>query len=173
VKLLAAAILCLSLAQVNIQGVPDLRTQREVKAQIEIQAPVDLVWTILVEFPTYEIWNPYIYPVTGELHTGRLLDVTLHAGDRLLRYEPVVLTVLPKHEVSWGGRIPGGVFERVQIFTLTELTPARVRLTSRERFQGLLLPLYGRGPEDAQRGLEMMNRALRNRAELLNYSTKR
>jgi hypothetical protein len=38
----------------------------------------------------------------------------------LLR-EPVVLTVLPKREVSWGGRISGGVFERVQIFTLTEL----------------------------------------------------
>lgn len=172
-KLLAAAIVCLILAQVDFKGLPDLSTHREVEAQIEIQASADLVWTILVEFPTYEIWNPYIYPVKGELEPGRLLDVTLHAGDRLVRYEPAVLTVLPKREVSWGGRIPGGAFERVQIFTLTELTPSRVRLTARERFQGFLLPLYGGVAEDARRGLDMMNRALRNRAELLNYSPKR
>jgi hypothetical protein len=172
-KLLAAAIMCLSLAQVEIHGVPDLSTHREVQAQIEIQAPADLVWTILVEFPTYEIWNPYIYPIKGELHPGRTLDVTLHGGDRPFRYEPVVLTVLQKREVSWGGQTLGGVLERVQIFTLTELTPARVRLTSRERFRGLLLPLYGQVPEDARRGLEMMNRALRNRAELLIYTPKR
>ena len=171
-KLLAAAVIFLSLAQVDIHG-PDFRTQHDVQAQIEIQAPVDLVWSILVEFPAYDIWNPYVYPIKGELRPGGLLDVTLHEGEGSLRYEPVVLTLLPKREVSWGGRIPGGVLERVQIFTLTVLAPARVRLTSRERFQGFVLPFYGRVPEDAKRGLEMMNRALRNRAELLNYTPKR
>jgi hypothetical protein len=173
VKLLGAAVVCLSLAQVEIQGLPDLSTHREVQAQIEIQAPVDLVWATLAGFPAYDIWNPYIYPAKGELLPGSVLEVTLHTGGRPLTYEPVVLTVLPKRELSWGGRILGGMFERIQIFTLEELTPGRARLTSRERFQGILLPLYGNVPEDARRGLEAMNRALRNRAELLTISPKR
>ena len=168
---LLAVIAALSLAQ--IQGLPDLRTQREVDAQVEIRARADLVWKILTEFPAYDIWNPYIYPVRGDLHPGRLLDVTLHTEGGALRYEPAVLAVQPKHLLSWGGRIPGGMFERVQTFTLDELKPDRVRVTSRERFQGYLLPFYGRMPDDARRGLEAMTRALRDRAELLTLSPKR
>lgn len=172
-KLLGAVIVGLSLAQVQIQGLPDLRTQREVHAQVEIRAPAALVWKVLTEFPAYDIWNPYIYPVKGDLRPGGLLDVTLHMDDGALRYEPAVLTVRPSHELSWGGRIPGGMFERVQTFTLEELKPDRVRVTARERFQGYLLPLYGRMPDDAGRRLEAMTRALRDRAELLTLAPKR
>ncbi len=173
VKLLGAVIMALSLAQVQLQWPPDIRTQREVHAQVEIRAPAALVWKILTEFPAYDIWNPYIYPVRGDLRPGGVLDVTLHTEDGALRYEPAVLTVQPTHLLSWGGRIPGGMFERVQTFTLEELKPDRVRVTSRERFQGYLLPLYGRMPDDARRGLEAMTRALRDRAELLTLSPKR
>ena len=172
-KLLAAVVVALSLAQIHVQGLPDFKTQREVHAQVEIRAPAALVWRILTEFPTYDIWNPYIYPVRGDLHPGRLLDVTLHTDDGTLRYEPAVLAVQPQHLLSWGGRIPGGMFERVQTFTLEELKPNLVRVTSHERFQGYLLPLYGRMPEEARRGLEAMTRALRDRAELLTLAPKR
>jgi hypothetical protein len=173
VKLLGGLIVVLSLAQIQVQGLPDLRTQREVQAQVEIRAPAVLVWKILTEFPAYDIWNPYIYPVRGDLHSGRRLDVTLHTDEGALRYEPAVLIVQPEHLLSWGGRIPGGVFERVQTFALEELKPNLVRVTSRERFQGYVLPFYGRMPDDARRGLEAMTRALRARAALLTLSPKR
>lgn len=166
-KLLGAAIVAVSLAQAQIQGWPDLRTQRDVQAQVEIRAPAALVWKILTEFPTYDVWNPYIYPVKGDLRVGRPLDVTLHTDEGTLRYEPAVLAVQPPHLLSWGGRIPGGMFERVQTFTLQQVKPDLVRVTSHESFQGYLLPLYGRMPDEARRGLETMIRALRDRAELL------
>lgn len=170
-KLLGAVMVALSLAQIQLQWPPEFKTQQEVYTQVEVRAPAALVWRILTEFPAYEIWNPYIYPVRGNLHPGELLDVTLHTEDRALRYQPAVLTVQPTHVLSWGGRIPGGMFERVQTFTVDELAVDRVRVTSRERFQGYLLPLYG-GIDDARRGLEVMTRALRDRAELLTLSPK-
>jgi hypothetical protein len=173
VRLLGAVIVALSVAQVNLQWPPDIRTQREVQTQVEIRAPAALVWKILTEFSAYDIWNPYIYPVRGELRPGELLDVTLHTDGSTLRYQPAVLAVQPNHQLSWGGRIPGGMFERVQTFTVDVLTPERARVTSRERFQGYLLPLYGGMPDDARRGLEAMTRALRDRAELLTLSPKR
>jgi hypothetical protein len=170
---LLAIVVALSLAQIQLQWPPDLKTQQEVRAQVEIRAPAALVWKVLTEFPAYDIWNPYIYPVRGELHPGGLLDVTLHPDDGPLRYQPAVLALQPGRLLSWGGRIPGGMFERVQTFTVEELRPDRVRVTSREHFKGLLLPLYGGMPDNARRGLEAMTRALRDRAELLTLSPKR
>jgi hypothetical protein len=172
-KLLGAVMVVLSLAQVHLQWPPDIKTQKEVQTQVEIRAPAPLVWKILTEFSAYDIWNPYIYPVHGDLRSGGLLDVTLHTEDGALRYQPAVLVVQPEHQLSWGGRIPVGMFERVQTFTVDALTPDRVRVTAKERFQGYLLPLYGKMPDDARRGLEAMTRALRDRAELLTLSPKR
>ena len=172
-KLLAAVMVVLSLAQVNLQWPPDIRTQREVQTEVEIRAPAALVWKILTEFSSYDIWNPYIYPVRGDLRPGELLDVTLHTDGGVLRYQPAVLIVQPTHQLSWGGRIPGGMFERVQTFTVDMIDPDRVRVKSRERFQGYLLPLYGGMPDGARRGLETMTRALRSRAELMTLSPKR
>ena len=84
-----------------------------------------------------------------------------------------MLAVQTGHQVTWGGRIPGGMFERVQSFTVDEITPDRVRITARERFQGYLLVVFGGMPDSARRGLQAMTRALRDRAELLTLSPKR
>jgi hypothetical protein len=173
VRVLGVVLLALSLAQVQLKWPPEIRTQQEVQTQVEIRAPAALVWKILTEFSAYDIWNPYIYPVRGDLRPGELLDVTLHTGDGALRYQPAVLIVQPEHQLSWGGRIPVGMFERVQTFTVDVLKPDRVRVTSQERFKGYLLPLYGGMPDNARRGLEAMTRALRDRAELLTLSPKR
>ena len=172
-RLLGAIVVALSLAQVQLHWPPDFKTQQEVQTQVEIKAPATLVWKVLTEFPAYDIWNPYIYPIRGDLHPGQLLDVTLHTDDGQLRYQPAVLALQPGHLLSWGGRIPGGMFERVQTFTVDEVKPDRARVTSKEHFKGYLLPLYGGVPDNARRGLEAMTRALRDRAELLILTPKR
>lgn len=148
--------------------IPNLTTQREIKAEIEIQAPPESVWKVLTDLATYPIWNPYIYPARGEIRPGAQLEITLHEG-KTVTYRPTVLSVEANRELSWGGRF-AGMFERILTITLEPIDPADphgTRLVARELFRGLLLLAVGGMPDDARHGLDLMNRALRERAELL------
>jgi hypothetical protein len=147
---------------------PTLSTQQEVKAEIEINASADRVWSVLTDFSGYSKWNPYIDPAKGEAKTGAHLELTLRTGTVPITFQPIILVAQPDRELSWSGRLMGpvGTFERVQTFTIQEIGPHRVRLVSRELFRGLFLLVAGRVVGEAQRGLEMMVHALRDAAEL-------
>lgn len=164
------SFLVLTLAQIPpLSGIPDLSTHKEIKAEIEIKASADTVWRTLTNFPAYDIWNPYIYPASGEAIAGHKLDLTLQ-GRTVIHFTPTVLVAKPNEELSWGGQIPLGAVQRVATFTIQTLEPHRVRLTAVERFRGILLPLSSGVAGDAATGLKLMTKALRNRAELLDFS---
>ncbi len=148
--------------------IPNVTTQREVKTDVVIHAPAADVWRALTNLPAYTIWNPYIYPASGEVKAGARLEITLHEG-KTVTYSPTVTAADPNRELSWGGHFMG-MFERTVTFTLTPLDPADpawTRVEARELFRGLLLLALGGMPDDARRGLDLMTRALRERVELL------
>lgn len=164
------SVLVLTLAQIPpLSGIPDLSTHKEIKAEIEIKASADTVWRILTNFPAYDIWNPYIYPASGDAVAGRQLDLTLRGGT-IIHFKPTVLVANPDKELSWAGRIPLGALERIVTFEITELEPHRVRFTAVERFRGIALPLASGVTGDSAAGLRVMVKALRERAELLDFS---
>lgn len=165
-----AAVLMLTLAQSipPLSAIPDLSTHKEVKIEVEISASAGTVWRALTNFPAYDIWNPYIYPASGEAVAGRRLDLTLRGGT-VVHFSPTVLVARPDHELSWGGTMPFSGIERVASFEIHELGPHSVRLIAIERFRGILLPLAGVAGGDLATGLNVMTRALRERAELLDY----
>jgi hypothetical protein len=164
-----ATVLALTLAQSipPLSGLPDFSTHKEVKSEVEINASAGTVWRTLTNFPAYDIWNPYIYPASGEAVAGRQLDLTLRGGN-VIHYSPTVLIAEPDSELSWRGGF-GGI-ERVVTFEIRPLGPHVVRLIATERFKGILLPLAGGATGDAASGLPLMIRALRDRAELLDFS---
>lgn len=166
-----ASLLVLTIAQTipPLSGIPDLSTHKEVKAEIEIKASADTVWRTLTNFPAYDIWNPYIYPASGEAVTGRQLDLTLRGGTTI-HFNPTVLVAKPNQELSWAGKVPLGAVERVVTFEIQSLEPHRVRFIATERFRGILLPLAAAVTDDSAAGLNVMAKALRSRAELLDYS---
>lgn len=162
----SAAVLLLGAALASV--LPNLSTQRELKAEIEIAAAPERVWKILTDFSAYSIWNPYIYPAKGEARAGAQLELTLHPGPKTITFQPIVLAAEPNRELRWFGRtFASGVFDREQSFTIETIDPHRVRLTSRELIKGFLTPFIGGLLDDTQRGLEIMNQALRARADLL------
>lgn len=163
---MAAAMTLVAFA--SILNLPDLSTQHEVKAEVEINAPAELVWRMLTDFSSYSLWNPYIYPARGEVRPGAQLELTLRSGDTSLTYNPIVQTVQPNRELSWSDRMVLGSLERIQTFTITPLDAHRVRLESRELFRGILLPFHNGLVDSAAQGLDQMNKALRTRAELWN-----
>jgi hypothetical protein len=152
---------------VSLLSLPSVSTRQEVTAEIDINAPAERVWGILTDFSRYSIWNPYIFPATGEARAGSRLELTLHLGGRSLTIRPTVLTVQPDRELSWSGRVGLGLMERTQTFSLEQLGPRRVRLVSRELFKGFFLLFMGSLPQETQQGLDMMNHALRSAAELV------
>src|SRR5579864_1002307 len=164
------SLLVLTLAQIPpLSGIPDLSTHKEIKVEVEIKASADTVWRTLTNFPAYDIWNPYIYPASGEAVAGQKLDLTLRGGT-VIHFNPVVLVAKPNQELSWGGKVPLGAVQREVTFEIVTLEPHRVRFTAVERFRGILLPLASGVTGDSAAGLKLMAKALRNRAELLDFS---
>jgi hypothetical protein len=141
-----------------------------VDAQIDIDALPAQVWDVLTDFPTYTIWNPYIYPVklNGNLEPGATLDVTLHFGGKVINYQPTITVVRPNEELGLKGRAYiTGIFDRQLQFKLEPLGTDRTHFTSHEVFTGLLIPVYRGLVGDAQHGLTEMIEALKDRVELL------
>jgi hypothetical protein len=139
---------------------------RELRTEIEIDASVERVWAALTDFASFPHWNPFIRRIDGAPVVGSRLDVWIGAsGTRGMRFRPTVRAVAPNRELRWLGSLGiRGLFDGEHIFELTPLAPDRARFVQRERFRGVLVPLFARSLErDARRGFEEMNRALRAR----------
>jgi hypothetical protein len=141
---------------------------KELRTEIEIEAPAERVWQLLTDFASFPQWNPFIRSASGEAETGVRLTVHIQpSGARGMTFRPTVLKAEPNRELRWLGRllIPG-LFDGEHIFTIEPLGANRVRFVQHEIFTGLLVPLLARGLDtDTRRGFEEMNQALKVRAE--------
>ena len=141
---------------------------KELRAEIEIQASAEQVWQLLTDFDRFPEWNPFIRWAKGEAKTSERLEVHIQpSGTGGMTFKPVVLNAEPNHELRWLGRLLlPGLFDGEHIFTIESLGADRVRLTQREVFTGLLVPLLARSLDsNTLRGFEEMNQALKARAE--------
>jgi len=141
---------------------------KELRTEIEIDAPAEYVWEVLTDFASYPKWNPFIRRVDGEARTGAVLDAYIQpSGGRGMSIKPHVLKVEPGRELRWRGRLfLPGIFTGEHIFMIDGMAANRVRFTQREVFTGLLVPFLGRMiEEDTRRGFDEMNAALKNRVE--------
>jgi len=141
---------------------------KELNCEIDIQASDERVWQLLTDFASFPQWNPFIRRASGEPKTGTRLEVTMQpSGARGMTFRPTVLKAEPKRELRWLGHllIPG-LFDGEHSFTIEPLEANHVRFVQRERFTGILVPLFAHGLDtDARRGFEEMNQALKMRAE--------
>ena len=142
---------------------------KELRSEIEIEAPAERVWQVLTDFVTYPEWNPFIRRVSGRAEVDERLVVRMQpSGNRGMTFRPTVMKVEPNRELRWLGHLlVPGIFDGEHIFEIEELERDRVRFVQREVFKGLLVPLLARSLDrDTQRGFEEMNRALRERIEV-------
>jgi hypothetical protein len=140
----------------------------ELHTEIEIQAPPERVWSILIDFPSYEHWNPFIRHIHGSPQAGSPLHVRLQpSGTRAMEFHPTVLVADRPRELRWLGRVlMPGIFNGEHRFVIHELASHRVRFEQSERFTGILIPFFRASLErDAKRGFVEMNAALKQRAE--------
>ena len=141
---------------------------KELRSEIEIEAPAERVWQVLTDFAAYPEWNPFIRRVSGRAELEERLVVRMQpSGTRGMTFRPTVTKVEPNRQLRWLGHLlVPGIFDGEHIFEIEEFEPARVRFVQREVFKGPLVPLLAHSlDKNTQRGFEEMNRALRERIE--------
>lgn len=140
---------------------------RELRREIDIDAPPAAVWAVLTDTRAYSEWNPFIPHLAGELREGAKLEVRIEPpGGRAMTFKPTVLGVETDRELRWLGRLLlPGMFDGEHILHIEPLDEARSRFTQAERFSGILVPLFGGTLDKTELGFEQMNAALKARAE--------
>ena len=140
------------------------------ETQIEIEAPVERIWSLLTDFSSYPRWNPFVRSIEGTLAVGQSLNVFIRPPDsRGMRFRPTVLTVQPDREFRWKGKVLlSGLFDGEHYFKLEATPGGRVTFRQGETFSGILVPLF-RGSLDGatKQGFVAMNEALKHEAEKL------
>lgn len=143
---------------------------QELYTEIEINAAPEKVWKILMDFPSYGEWNPFVTSIVGEQKVGEKLEVELtQPGSKPMTMKPTVRNVAPNSEFRWLGHtgIPR-IFDGEHIFQIEPMEESRVRFIQREKFRGILVPFLKKMLETTTKeGFKKMNRALKERAEKL------
>lgn len=136
---------------------------RTITTTVDIAAPPERVWAVLVDFDAYPTWNPFIRSISGPIIVGGRLDAMIAPpGRRGMRFRPKLLVAAPARELRWKGHmlIPG-LFDGEHFFRL-EQTAGGARLTHGETFSGVLPALMRASAfEPIEAGFKAMNEALR------------
>lgn len=138
------------------------------ETQIEIAAPVERVWALLTDFPSYSRWNPFVRSIEGTLEVDQSLKVLIQPpGASGMQFRPTVLAVEPNRELRWKGRLfLPGLFDGEHYFQLESKPGGGLTFRQGETFSGILVPLFKRSLDDATRqGFVAMNEALKREAE--------
>jgi hypothetical protein len=140
---------------------------REIRDEIEIEAPPERVWEVLTDFDSYPQWNPFVTRISGGVETGAKLDVRIvPPGTKGMGFKPSVIAAEPRRELAWLGRLLApGIFDGEHHFELEELGGGRTRFVQREVFRGVLAPVLGGTLENTLEGFRQMNQALKRRVE--------
>lgn len=136
---------------------------KELRTAIEINAVPERVWQILTDTDKFPDWNPFIRSCKGKLAQGETVEVVLGEG-KTMTFRPTILEVTPNRTLRWLGKLfVGGLFDGEHIFEIEPLDANRIRFIQREKFSGLLIPVFNF--DSTEHGFNAMNRALKQRAE--------
>jgi hypothetical protein len=140
----------------------------ELNTSISINATPQKVWNILMDFNLYPRWNPFIRSISGIAEKGKQLTVTMLApGKNAMTFKPMVLLAEPFKTFRWKGHlVVPGLFDGEHIFELREQNDGTTLFIQREKFGGLLVPLFKKMlNNNTRRGFELMNIELKKQCE--------
>ena len=143
---------------------------KSIKTEIIINASVQDVWSIFIDFQNYPAWNPFIH-ISGALVEGANLENTIFLSNKKPQvFKPVVLKLEEFRELRWKGKLfVPGLFDGEHFFQFESITPQKTRMVHGEHFTGLLASvIYKMIGEETRDGFIAMNEALKKKAESIN-----
>ncbi|MEN7547019.1 SRPBCC domain-containing protein [Rapidithrix thailandica] len=141
---------------------------KTIKTSINIQAPVETVWQILMDFKKYPEWNPFIRSIKGNARKGEVLENTLvMEGTKAQVFRPQIIALKSQQEFRWLGHLwIKGLFDGEHYFLLKSIGAGHTQLVHGENFSGFFSkPILKMIKSKTQAGFEAMNNALKKQAE--------
>jgi hypothetical protein len=134
-------------------------------ASRRIAAAPDVVWALLVDLPSWRVWNPTIVSVEGDLTPGgtvRLVSTVNRERTFALR----VTELVPPERMVWASGMPLGLFRGVRTYSLAPAAGgAGTDFAMTEVYKGALAGLIGRSIPDLGPSFEAFADALKAAAE--------
>jgi len=140
------------------------------ETQIEIDAPVERVWALLIDFPSHSRWNPFVRSIEGTPEVGQSLKVFIQPpGATGMEFRPTVLAVEQNRELRWKGKLLlPGLFDGEHYFRLEGKPGGGLTFRQGEIFSGILVPFFRRSLDGAtKQGFVAMNEGIKREAEKL------
>ena len=142
--------------------------RHELHTEVEIAAPIEVVWETLTDLAAYPDWTPFIVSAEGRAEVGESLTNRMEPpGGRAITFKPTVTVVEPPVAFEWLGRLGlPGIFDGRHRFELAPSENGGTLVTQSEHFDGILVR-FMRTSLDTQTvaGFDAMNAALKARAE--------
>jgi len=134
---------------------------------VQIDAPAEVVWRVLTDFPRYGEWNPFCVSAESTLEPGAPITMRvrlLGSGERTQR--EYIRSVTPQTGFTYCMKpIPLGALHSERSHTLTPLGADRCRYDSHFELGGWLLPVVtGLMGGALRRGFGAMTAAVAERA---------
>lgn len=140
------------------------------RTEVEIAAPIEVVWETLTNLAAYPQWNPFIVSADGQADVGKRLTNRMEPpGGKAMTFKPTVTVVEAPVAFEWLGRLGlPGIFDGRHRFDLAPTENGGTRVTQSEDFDGILVRFI-RASLDTKTvaGFEAMNAALKARVETI------
>jgi hypothetical protein len=139
----------------------------KIEHRIGIQAPAEVIWSILSDIPGWREWNP-IYPkAEGALRIGSVLTLEFAApGQPPQTIQPQVVDWVPNEQIIWRMTSHLGLLRRLRYLEIEALSPQSCIFSNGEIFEG---PMRRFIPRAMRRRFKAafghLSEAVRDRAE--------
>ena len=141
---------------------------REIRTEIEINAPITEVWDILMAFDTWPDWNPTVNHASGSATLGSKVSITMAGpeGKNGQKYSADITTFEAPRSFRWRAIMMAGfLMTNDRTFELIA-SGETTKLVNAEHFSGLFVSLFWSKLESfVPDSLKSMNEALKATAE--------
>ena len=109
--------------------------------EITIEAPLELVWDVLVDFANYGQWNSFCPSAEASLELGSPIVMKTMLGDQLIDQTEYIRRIEPPFAIAWGmENQPGDSIHAMRTQTLQKLDDCRCTYNNIDEFSGEGVP---------------------------------
>ena len=109
----------------------------------EIEAPTDVVWSVIADFAAYAEWNPFVVACSSELRVGAPMAMTVRLGDRQREQVEFVSRVVEGELFEYRMKPVGPLLHSYRQHEVASQADGRTLYRSTFELNGWLAPLVG------------------------------
>jgi len=136
---------------------------------LEINAPAELVWQVIIDFASYPQWNEFCPSIEATLEIGSPVKMQVNLGDGLQEQVEYITCIEAPHKITWSmENKPGDPVHADRSQLVTALDDQRCRYVTYDDFSGDFAPaMVEQLGERVRDGFNLCARNLKARAESL------